>query len=56
MHIDLVLCPWWQTQETSPADRMLLVCDNASVHVAPELTQKLDKHGILLGLLPPNTV
>jgi hypothetical protein len=25
MHIDLVLGPWWQTQKTSPADRMLLV-------------------------------
>ena len=38
----------------SPSDRMLLVCDNASVHTAPELQHKLDEHGIFLRFLPPN--
>jgi hypothetical protein len=54
MYIDLVLGPWWQLKRKSPSDRMLLVCDNASVHTAPELQQKLDEHGILLRFLPPN--
>jgi len=33
---------------------MLLACDNATVHTAPELQQKLGEHDILLRFLPPN--
>jgi hypothetical protein len=40
MYIQTVLAPWWQKQQTSwtgppdefSAKRLLLVCDNASVH------------------------
>jgi hypothetical protein len=54
MYMDTVLGPWWQTQKNSSDDRMLLVCDNASVHTADDLKEKLDQHGIILRFLPPN--
>ena len=54
MYIVTVLGPWWQTQKNSSDDRMLLVCDNASVHTADDLKEKLDQHGIILRFLPPN--
>jgi hypothetical protein len=37
-----------------PAKRLLVVCDNASVHKAQELREKLEQHGIILRFLPPN--
>ena len=37
MYIDTVLGPWRQPQKNSSDDRMLLVCDNASVHTADDL-------------------
>ena len=37
-----------------PAKRMLLVCDNASVHKADEIKTLTDKYGIILMFLPPN--
>jgi hypothetical protein len=61
MYIQTVLAPWWQKQQTSwtgpdefPAKRLLLVCDNASVHKADELKKLMDQHGIILRFLPPN--
>ena len=61
MYIETVLAPWWQKQQTSwtgpdefPAKRLLLVCDNASVHKADELKKLMDQHGIILRFLPPN--
>ena len=37
-----------------PAERMLLLCDNASVHKADEFKKLMEKHGIILIFLPPN--
>ena len=61
MYIETVLAPWWQKKQTSwtgpdefPAKRLLLVCDNASVHKADELKKLMDQHGIILRFLPPN--
>jgi hypothetical protein len=61
MYIQTVLATWWQKQQTSwtgpdefPAKRLLLVCDNASVHKADELKKLMDQHGIILRFLPPN--
>ena len=61
MYTDTVLVPWWEKQKTSwsgegpfPAKRLLVVCDNASVHKAEELREKLEQHGIILRFLPPN--
>ena len=54
MYIDTVLGPGWQPQKNSSDDRMLLVCDNASVHTADDLKEKLDQHGIILRFLAPN--
>ena len=61
MYTDTVLVPWWEKQKTSwpgpgdfPAKRLLVVCDNASVHKAVELQDKLEQHGIMLAFLPPN--
>ena len=61
MYTDTVLVPWWEKQKNSwsgegpfPAKRLLVVCDNASVHKAEELREKLEQHGIILRFLPPN--
>ena len=61
MYIETILAPWWTKQQTSwtgdgpfPAQRMLLVCDNASVHKADEIKTLMDKYGIILMFLPPN--
>ena len=61
MYTDTVLAPWWENQKTSwsgpgafPAHRLLVVCDNASVHKAEEIKEKLEEHGIILRFLPPN--
>jgi hypothetical protein len=35
-------------------ERMLLVCDNASVHKADELKKVMNQYGIILRFLPPN--
>ena len=50
MYIQTVLAPWWQKKQTSwtgpdefPAKRMLLVCDNASVHKADELKKLMNQ-------------
>ena len=40
--------------DSPPAKRLLLVCDNASVHKADELKKLMDQHGIILRFLPPN--
>ena len=53
MYIQTVLAPWWQKKQTSwtgpdefiPAKRMLLVCDNASVHKADELKKLMNQEG-----------
>ena len=52
MYIQTVLAPWWQKKQTSwtgpdefPAKRMLLVCDNASVHKADELKKLMTQEG-----------
>ena len=37
-----------------PAIRMLLVCDNASVHKADEIKKLMEQYGIILMFLPPN--
>ena len=51
-YIETVLAPWWTKQLTSltcpgpfPAKRMLLVCDNASVHKADELKKLMIQEG-----------
>ena len=61
MYIETVLAPWWLQQQTSwtgpdpfPAKRMLLVCDNASVHKVDELKKLMEKYGIIFMFLPPN--
>jgi hypothetical protein len=61
MYTDTVLAPWWEKQKASwsgegpfPAKRLLVVCDNASVHKGEELREKLEQHGIILRFLPPN--
>ena len=41
----------WTGPDPSPAKRMLLVCDTASVHTADEL---MEKSGIILMFLPTN--
>jgi hypothetical protein len=50
----------WQKQQASwtgpdefPAKRMLLVCDNASVHKVDEIKKLMDQYGIILRFLPP---
>ena len=55
--IDVDQAPRWLEQQTSwtgpdpcPAKRMLLVCDNASVHTAAELKELMEKYGIILML------
>ena len=63
MYTDTVLVTWWEKQKTSwsgegsiPAKRLLVVCDNASVHKGEELTEKLEQHSIIrviLRFLPP---
>jgi hypothetical protein len=60
MYIQTVLAPWWQKQQTSwtgpdefQAKRLLLVCDNASVHKADELKKLMDQHGIIFRFLRP---
>jgi hypothetical protein len=52
MYIQTVWAPWWQKKQTSwtgpdefPAKRMLLVCDNASVHKADELKKLMNQEG-----------
>ena len=54
MYIDTVLGPRWQPQKNSSDNRMLPVCDNASMHTADDLKEILDQHGIILRFLPPN--
>ena len=61
MYIQTVLAPWWQKQQTSwtgpdefPAKRLLLVCDNASVHKADELKKLMEQYCFILMFLPPN--
>ena len=61
MYTETILAPWWTKQQTSwtchcpfPAQRMLLVCDNASVHKADEIKTLMDKYGIILMFLLPN--
>ena len=54
IYIDAVLGTWWQPQKNSSDDRMLLVCDNASVRTTDDLKEKLDQHGIILRFLAPN--
>jgi hypothetical protein len=61
MYIETVLAPWWLKEQTSwtgpdpfPAKRMLLVCDNSSVHKADELKKLMEQYGIILMFLPTN--
>ena len=63
MYTDTVLVTWWEKHKTSerwsgegsiPAKRLLVVCDNASVHKGEELTEKLEQYCIILRFLPPN--
>ncbi len=49
--IETVLASWWLKEQTSwtgpdpfPAKRMLLVCDNASVHKADELKKLMEQY------------
>jgi hypothetical protein len=39
---------------SSSPERMLLVCDNASVHKADDLQKLMEQYGIILMFLPPN--
>jgi hypothetical protein len=48
------LAEYGSGSEDADPSRLLLVCDNASVHKADELKKLMDQYGIIFRFLPPN--